>query len=170
MTQTRRTKAEESPAWEAAFHSYYDQYARTLLGLGQAYFRDRTMAEEMMQEAFVSLFTALKRGEAIQEPGRYLVAVVRNQARRHMQRTPAVLLELNAEFPATEPSSARVADAEKLWRLVGELPVDQREVVCLHVSHAMTFQGIATALDVPRGTVEKRYYTAIQRLQELWRD
>ena len=163
-----QTRVAPAAAWESLFRDYYDAYAPRLLGLGYSYFHDRHLAEEFMQQAFCGLFQLLGRGAAVEKPLHYLVATVRNQALHHMQRKKMVEPIARAEqLPIPAGRSER---AEKLWGMVAQLSFEYREVVHLHVDQQLTFQEIHETLRLPLGTVEKRYYTAIQKLQELWRE
>ena len=50
---------------------------------------------------------------------------------------------------------------------MAELPIEQREVVMLHVQGAMTFRAIATARAMSADTAKSRYRYGINRLRSL---
>lgn len=114
-----------------------------------------------MQEAFLSFLKKLRAGEEVREPLAYLVAAVRFQSRRLLSRKRP-LAGLPEGLRAPEPADI---EADELWRLVERLPQEQKEVVYLRISAGLTFEAIHATLGVPQGTVQKRYYTALQSLR-----
>ena len=153
--------------------AYYDRHVDALYGLGFAYCHDPELAQECVQEAFCSLLAALRRNEVIDEPLRYLVSVVRNQAtNRHRQsrREIAAAEEPTQRGAGALEALAQVEADRQLWATVAQLPPEQQEVVYMHISNGCTFEAIHHALDVPLGTLLKRYYSALRSLQTQWKD
>jgi RNA polymerase sigma-70 factor (ECF subfamily) len=54
-----------------------------------------------------------------------------------------------------------------LWRAIGRLEPNHAELVVLKHIEGWSYEELATALDVPRGTIMSRLYVARQRLQAL---
>jgi RNA polymerase sigma-70 factor (ECF subfamily) len=54
--------------------------------------------------------------------------------------------------------------------VVGRLPEEHRTVIVLREMQGMTYEEIAAALGVPRGTVESRLFRARQKLKEFLGD
>ena len=51
-----------------------------------------------------------------------------------------------------------------LWRAIGRLPPEDAELIVLKHIEGWTYEELALALKVPRGTVMSRLYAARQRL------
>jgi RNA polymerase sigma-70 factor (ECF subfamily) len=51
-----------------------------------------------------------------------------------------------------------------VWRAIHRLAPDEAELVVLKHIEGWTYEELATALDVPRGTIMSRLYAARQRL------
>jgi RNA polymerase sigma-70 factor (ECF subfamily) len=85
----------------------------------------------------------------------------------------ATARQLARTAPVDDPADHVVAmlDAESLWRqvasAVGELPAEERDALLLYVWEELSYEEIATALDVPVGTVRSRLNRARVSLREL---
>ncbi|MFC1587402.1 RNA polymerase sigma factor [Planctomycetota bacterium] len=154
-----------------AFTACYETYSYQLYAMGYSYFRDSHVAEELMQEAFRSLIKAGTR-EKVKNPEHYLVRTVRNLASRRMSRSK-VYHSLDGEAlakdsPSPERSAMQSEEHGRLWSCVARLPQKQREVIYMHISNEMTFDKISRCLQLPLPTVQKRYYTALRKLQAMF--
>ncbi|MDQ1510375.1 MAG: hypothetical protein QOG50_2219 [Actinomycetota bacterium] len=96
----------------------------------------------------------------------------------HHRRTEArrigATARLLARRPAADDASDQVVerlDAEELWPHVAEavarLPEGERDALLLYVWEELSYDEIASALDVPVGTVRSRLNRARQNLREL---
>jgi RNA polymerase sigma-70 factor (ECF subfamily) len=63
--------------------------------------------------------------------------------------------------------SIRREQAERVRRAVEQLPVDFREVIVLRELEGLSYQEIATVVDIPIGTVMSRLSRARERLIPL---
>lgn len=166
-----------SPASDPDGDPFADLFRRT----GGAAYRvalaitgDPVVAEDVVQEAFVRVFS---RAEERESTGRaldgYLHRAVRNLALDHLRRrkvatekvreaAAALLLRREGDGPAIDgPDAAKVSQA------LFDLPVDQREVVVLRVWEGLSFPEIAERVEVPLGTVHSRFRYAMERLRAL---
>jgi RNA polymerase sigma-70 factor, ECF subfamily len=83
-------------------------------------------------------------------------------------RRPSVSLESLAELP--EPGAAAFTEAVELRALIGQLPLEEREMVVLHYLEGYNSEEIAQIMGVPAGTVRYRLYEARARLRREFSD
>jgi RNA polymerase sigma-70 factor, ECF subfamily len=155
----------------AALAELYDRHKRLLFGLILRVVRDRGEAEEILQEAFVRVWTRAESYDArMGGPLPWIVRVARNRAidRLRARRvratvdTPAVeLAAIEAAAPATgiQSPEAAVLDAERRRRLTGALaglPADQRELIEEAFFEGYTHSELAHRFRLPLGTVKTR--------------
>jgi RNA polymerase sigma factor (sigma-70 family) len=92
----------------------------------------------------------------------------RSEARR-MNATARVRASQEQPVDDADPVAAKV-DAAALWPEVAEavagLPDRERSALLLHVWEGLSYEEIATALDVPVGTVRSRINRARKRVRE----
>ncbi len=99
-----------------------------------------------------------------------LLARHRRSEARRMHATARLLAR---EQPADDPTEQLVAslDAVELWPHVADavarLPEEERDALILYVWEELSYEEIASALDVPVGTVRSRLNRARLSLREL---
>ncbi len=140
--------------------SLYDAWASRLLAYMMTITRDRTKAEDALQNLFVKLATGLP---PLRWPAVYLFRAARNEALRVSRRRvdrPLADLELLA-------APGRSAEAGALGEALDRLPDEQLDVVLLHVFEGLTFREAAEVLGIPPDTAASRYRYALEKLRGL---
>jgi RNA polymerase sigma-70 factor (ECF subfamily) len=127
---------------------------------------DAGVAEDVCQETFAA---AIAQGVPGEGAARWLFAVARNQAHKHLRdRKPAAAL---IEAPAAEPGPVEaLGEAERRARVraaVAGLEPDLREAVQLRYAGGLTYPQIAERLEVPVSTVQGRLKRARQALRAV---
>jgi RNA polymerase sigma-70 factor (ECF subfamily) len=96
-----------------------------------------------------------------------------NHRRREVRRMHATarLLGLTpSNDDGTDPIAARL-DAAAMWpniaEAIGELPAGERSALLLHVWEGLSYDEIATSLEIPVGTVRSRINRARKRMRDL---
>jgi RNA polymerase sigma-70 factor (ECF subfamily) len=159
-----------------AFEIVYDRHGGAAYSLAYRIVGDRGVAEDVAQEAFLSVWRSGARFDRTRGSVRtWLLGVVRNRAidvlRRDAGRAPAISLELDS-VPEQE-SRAEPTDAEALRRdtarevrgVLSELPEDQVKVVQLAYFGGLTHSEIAEVLGMPLGTVKGRMRLAMDKMR-----
>ena len=155
----------------AALAELYDRYSRLLFGLILRILGDRGEAEEILQEAFVRVWTRAATYDArMGGPLPWVVRVARNcaidrlRARRIRAavNTPATDLDaVLAATPATDIQTpeAAVLDSERRRMLTGALaglPAEQRQLIEAAFFEGYTHSELAQRFRMPLGTVKTR--------------
>ena len=142
-----------------------------LVSLAWRFCRDRTMAEDMAQEAFVKAFRALPtfRGDAAFST--WLTAVALNTYRSLLrEHAPAASDAELARAVANEPDALRgLEDQERasiLRRAVLALPARYRDPLVLFYFHEMDLAETARVLGIPEGTLKARLHRGRRLLRQ----
>ena len=142
--------------------------------------RDRTDAEDVVQEACIRAFRSIDRFSGANAKA-WLLTIVRNTAFTWLsdkKRLSLVGLDDLSEHERLEveqgearegnvsPEAALIAagQAALLDRLVSELPIGFREVLVLRDIQGMEYREISEVMGLPLGTVMSRLARARQRL------
>jgi RNA polymerase sigma-70 factor (ECF subfamily) len=155
----------------AALAELYDRHSRLVFGLVLRIIGDRGEAEEILQEAFVRVWTRADRYEAqMGGPLPWIVRVARNcaidrlRARRVRAavHAPAVdVAAVEAATPATgiQDPEAAVLDVERKQTLtdaLAGLPTVQRQLIEAAFFEGYTHSELAQHFGLPLGTVKTR--------------
>ena len=152
----------------ALFHSH----SRSLVRLASLLVDDPETAEDLVQEAFISLYRHWPR---VRDPAAavgYLRAATLNLARTRVRRRRRERL-----FTPDVPPPAAPADTGALGRDVTDtvlralalLPRRQREVVVLRIWGQLTFEEAAEVIGVSPNTAASRYRYGLAKLKDIWR-
>lgn len=180
-----RCRAGEPGAWDELFDHHYAPTYRFVFQLG--YHLSHEDAEEICQEAFLSVVKNLrsfKGGSAFQT---WVFRVAANKARDFLEKQSAVkrggretTLSLDAEDPDTgltlDPPSpvdspdATLADVERLGFVhasVSQLDEPCREIVQLRYFGELSYGELAAVLDLHPKTVSSRLSRCLDRLESV---
>jgi RNA polymerase sigma-70 factor (ECF subfamily) len=160
----------------SAFEIVYDRHGGAAYSLAYRIVGDRGVAEDVTQEAFLSVWRSGARFDRTRGSVRtWLLGVVRNRAidvlRREAGRAPAVSLELEtvpeqeSRFERTDAEALRHETAREVRGVLRELPEDQVRVVQLAYFGGLTHAEIAEALGMPLGTVKGRMRLAMDKMR-----
>ena len=164
----------------AAVAELYDKHSRLLFGLILRIVRDRGDAEEILQEAFVRVWTRAEMYDArMGGPLPWLVRVARNCA---IDRVRARRVRANVDTPALDPVTVEtvapatpiqtpesaVLDAEKRRTLTDALagiPAEQRLLVEAAFFEGYTHSELAQRFGLPLGTVKTRIRAGLSAMR-----
>lgn len=158
-----------------AFEAIFDRYGGAAFSLAYRMCGRRAMAEDIVQEAFLSLW----RSSGNYDPARgsvrsWVLGVVHNRAvdafRRGVRREARDVTDegIADRIEAPERTDALVSgreEAREVRSALGALPVDQRRVIELAYYGGFTHSEIATMLELPAGTVKGRMRLGLTKLR-----
>jgi RNA polymerase sigma-70 factor (ECF subfamily) len=158
-----------------AFEVVFDRHADAAFALAYRMCGRRAMAQDVVQEAFLSLW----RSGARYDRGRgsvrsWILGVVRNRTIDLFRRdTVRAGRDVSAEgvvehMPASEDialDAERRQDAHAVRAAMQDLPPDQRRVIDLAFFGGFSHTQIAEMLDVPAGTVKGRMRLGLTKLR-----
>jgi len=155
---------------QGAFRAIVDRHGRYLTGVAIALCGgNRADAEDLVQETFVAAITSRFRGESavrtwlVQILVRRSAMLRRSRKREHGQPV--------ADDEAKRSTRSKVAETDAkldLAQMLEGLTPDQRQVIVLRELEGLSYEEMAAALHVPRGTVESRLHRARAALKQLF--
>ena len=158
-----------------AFEVVFDRHAGPAFSLAYRMCGRRGLAEDVVQEAFLSVWRSGARYDRARGSVRsWVLGVVHNRAidalRRHEARQSRdVVDETVAErLPASELTDAEAARREESRAVrgaLGELPAEQRKVIELAYFGGFTHSQIAEMLGMPIGTVKGRMRLGLSKMR-----
>jgi RNA polymerase sigma-70 factor, ECF subfamily len=132
--------------------------------------RDGDRAQDAVQEALVSAWKGMS---ALRDPDawdawlhRLTVRACYQAARREHRRTLVELHVMPDQMPTgAADASVMLAERDRLERLLGRLPIDQRVVIVLHFYVGLPLTEAADVLDIPHGTAKSRLHRGLEALR-----
>ena len=167
---------------ESAFEALVHRHQRRVFGLVLRMLGNREEAEEVAQEAFLSLH---RHGHRFRREARFSTFVYRVAANAALNRRRSLgrkraredALARRQEVGLDLPSSPRDPEdaasgsqlQERVQEALLELPADLRAAVVLYDIEGQSYGDIAETLRIPEGTVKSRIHRARNALRELLR-
>jgi RNA polymerase sigma-70 factor, ECF subfamily len=162
---------------QAALGELYDRYGSMALGLAIRITSDRGVAEEVVQDAFVS---AWRRAASYQpdrgEPRTWLLSIVHHRAIDRIRGVGARARTQELDLAA----AADTSDAADVWReawagleraeiaaALATLPPEQRGAIELAFFGGLSHSEVAERLGQPLGTVKGRVRLGLRRLRTV---
>ena len=158
---------------EHAVAELYDKHCRLLFGLILRILRDRSEAEEVLQEVFLQVWTRAETfNVALGSPAGWLVRIARNRAIDRL-RANAVRLRAVEEAPvdttsaASPETNAALGEQQRaVARALDTLPSEQRVLIEQAYFLGLTQSELAERFKLPLGTVKTRIRTGMLALRE----
>lgn len=163
---------------DAALGVLYDRYSGLAFGLAYRVLRDRGQAEDVVQEAFLSVWRRAATFDAGKGSARgWLMSVVHNASidrrrGRFRHQQDEVDIEDHAWRLADDDvwsDVSRQLDREQVRQALDEIPKEQRETLELAYFGGLTQAEIAEKTGEPLGTVKSRARLGLRRLEGLLR-
>lgn len=158
--------------------SLFRAYHRRLVGSLRCYLGCELAAEEVAQEAYLSVWRATAAGE-VKYPRAYLFRTAEHLAFDRLERE-AVERRHRAEAPLSEaivapgPSPEAQLLAEQCWAIVAcafnELPPACREAFVLHKLQGLRHAEVALRLGISKSMVEKHIMRALAHCRSRLRE
>jgi RNA polymerase sigma-70 factor (ECF subfamily) len=154
---------------ERAFLELYDRYSRPVYATGFRLLGDAHLAEELVQDAFTSVWRRAKSFESERASfSTWLYRIARNRAvdldRRRRVRPVSVGEDPLRTVPGGPEPEASV-DSWDVARALSRIPGEHREVLTLAYFQGLTHNEISQQTGVPLGTIKTRITAALKRLR-----
>ena len=155
----------------AALERLYRRHRVGVFNLAWQISGDRALAEDALQDVFVRLVEGVGR-HRIRDVAAYLRSAVLHRTRDLLKRVPrpeAADGLVAGDLPDPAEAASTSERVLEVGRALQRLPLEQREVVVLHLFEGMTFGAIGRALGVSANTAMSRYRYAKNALRPLLR-
>ena len=155
---------------QSAYQVVVKRFQNKALDLAKALIGDRHLAEDAIQEAFLTAFCRLNQ---LREPAAFVgwfrqivrteaLKVVRNNSRNR---------EKVVDYQSNQPSPLEKVELEELQQIIHQalsgLSESSRQTAELFYLDEQSCAQVAHTLNVPKGTVKRRLYDTRQKLRDI---
>jgi RNA polymerase sigma-70 factor, ECF subfamily len=187
----RRREAEEDRALveraqegdRLAFRQLVERHQRRAFAIAIGLVRDENDAREIVQEAFLRVYRSIDRFEGGSSFFTWLYRIVTNLSIDHMRKPARREAELFDNPQVADEGDvftfvARIDGADpldvvrrrqlalRIQAALDELPAYHRSVIIMREVEGMSYQEMAEAMQVSKGTIMSRLFHARQKLQK----
>jgi RNA polymerase sigma-70 factor (ECF subfamily) len=155
-----------------ALQLLYEELKTSIFALILAIVRNRTLAEDLLQETFIRIYTKAYQYKPNTNAKAWVITIARNLSYESLRNNKIV--DLDIEEVACEDfrdisllvtnNEDHVINKLELTRALLNLEKTEREIVVMHVVAGLKHSEIGKALCIPDGTVRWKYRMALQKL------
>ncbi|QDT12510.1 RNA polymerase sigma factor [Planctomycetes bacterium K23_9] len=141
---------------------------------------DAWAADDLAQETFVVAIDKWNKFDGRSTRSTWLYGILIRLHRRHNRTLSRLSRRLKKHGLQTEHQQSEKRNAadpaivmatrswqQSVWAAVAQLPQAQREAITLRYAQELTYEEIATAINVPSGTIKTRVHHGLKRLKQL---
>jgi RNA polymerase sigma-70 factor (ECF subfamily) len=171
MIEDERLKWKFKSGSKDALQRIYVKYRDFLLTLAMALVNDAGLAEDIVQDVFVTFAQSSGTFKLRGNLKSYLATCTLNRCRDKIRARKRRPLSLDEDMPIQsdfDPPDKRMISDERSRLVTGamaQLPYEQREVIALHLNAAMKLRHIAGLQNVSVSTVKGRYRYGLKKLR-----
>jgi RNA polymerase sigma-70 factor (ECF subfamily) len=170
---------------EPSFEKLLERYRSPVYGLCYRMTRSAEDARDLAQEIFIKVFSLLDRYDETYAFSSWLFKIATNHCIDHLRRNRLRFLpleqqsgpsgeEFELQLPDSGPQPDRVLERkeamDRLEEVISSLPPHYRIITLLRHDQQLSYEEIATILDLPLGTVKARIHRARNLILQALRD
>jgi RNA polymerase sigma-70 factor, ECF subfamily len=145
-----------------AFRHLVERYQKRAVSHAVAILYDRGDAEDAVQEAFIDAYRAIGRFDTSRTFYQWFYVLLRNRCyKMTAKRRPSENVDDVQLLSSATGDDTRLA----LEKAMHSLTREEREIISLKYFSGLSYDELATHLQIPRGTVMSRLFNARKRLQ-----
>jgi RNA polymerase sigma factor (sigma-70 family) len=159
---------------QKAFHEIYQLYSKAMFNVCYRILGVQELAEDMLQEAFVSAFQHIKSYQGKASFGAWLKKIVVNKAISHLRKQQLEMVEYDERLDVSDegPSDDAhlILKAESIRKAIQKLPNGFRIVFSLYLLEGYDHREIAEILEISESTSKSQYNRAKKKLKEILKE
>lgn len=128
--------------------------------------KNKENAEDVMQDVFTKIVVMPKEKLPREKEASWLYSVTKNEAISYIRKNrKEICLEEIYELIDEDTNIEDIIEKEDYQKLISGLNKEEQEIISLKVLSKLKFRQIAILLNIPIGTVQWKYYKAVQFLK-----
>jgi RNA polymerase sigma-70 factor (ECF subfamily) len=143
----------------------YKAYSKAMYNTAIRFTNNRMDAEDILQESFVTAFTAIGNLENSRAFGSWLKRIVINNCISMLRSKKIVFSDLPDEPFEEEEEKPFTPDPAIIHNAIRELPGGARSVLILYLLEGYSHREVAKALDITESTSRTQYARALKILR-----
>lgn len=145
----------------------YEKYKTPVYFMALSILKDKTNAEDIMQEVFLRVYKSIEKNESIMNFKAWVLKVTRNLSLNYIRDNKQVFEEDVNEMAYVGFEDVLI-EGMSSYKILQCISSDERMIFTLHYIDGYKLREIANILEIPMGTVQTKCHVAKKKLvQEI---
>lgn len=149
-----------------SYNKLYENYYKLVYGIVFSIIKNNADAEDITHEIFTKIYKLDASKLPENHEASWLFTVCKNECLLFFRKSkPNISISEIYEMPENSNSIDDIIDRDYYNKLISGLKEDEKIIVSLKVLSNFTFRKISQVMNIPIGTVQWKYYNAINSLK-----
>jgi RNA polymerase sigma-70 factor (ECF subfamily) len=151
-----------------AQYALYRKYSKAMYNICLRMVNDKSEAEDVLQNAFIDIFTKMKYFRYESTPGAWIKRIVINNCINHLRRNKAETVSLDQVAISEMDYEPDVSfNLNVIKNAIGQLPEGYRVIFCLYTIEGYDHGEIAEIMQITESTSKSQYSRARAKLYNI---
>lgn len=151
---------------EKSFNELYEKYSKLIYNIAFSILKSRENSEDVMQNVFSKIYKLDNEKLPSDNEASWLYSITKNEAINYMKKLKKEVSIEDIDYVQYDDKDLEnIIDKDSYEKIMDKLDKTEKEIVSLKIIGNMKFKDIAQLLDMPIGTVQWKYYTALHSLK-----
>lgn len=151
---------------EKSFNELYEKYNKLIYCIAFSILKNKENSEDIVQIVFTKIYKLEKEKLPTSNEASWLYSLTKNEALNYIRKQKNDMSLDELDYIAYEDREfEKIIDKDTYNRMMEKLDKEEKEIVSLKILADMKFKDIAKLLNMPIGTVQWKYYTALHSLK-----
>lgn len=151
---------------EKSFNELYEKYSKLIYNIAFSILKSRENSEDVMQNVFSKIYKLDNEKLPSDNEASWLYSITKNETINYMKKLKKEVSIEDIDYVQYDDKDLEnIIDKDSYEKIMDKLDKTEKEIVSLKIIGNMKFMDIAQLLDMPMGTVQWKYYTALHSLK-----
>ena len=151
---------------EKSFNELYEKYSKLIYNIAFSILKSRENSEDVMQNVFSKIYKLDNEKLPSDNEASWLYSITKNETINYMKKLKKEVSIEDIDYVQYDDKDLEnIIDKDSYEKIMDKLDKTEKEIVSLKIIGNMKFKDIAQLLDMPIGTVQWKYYTALHSLK-----
>lgn len=151
---------------EKSFNELYEKYSKLIYNIAFSILKSRENSEDVMQNVFSKIYKLDNEKLPSDNEASWLYSITKNETINYMKKLKKEVSIEDIDYVQYDDKDLEnIIDKDSYEKIMDKLDKTEKEIVSLKIIGNMKFRDIAQLLDMPMGTVQWKYYTALHSLK-----
>ena len=151
---------------QSSYNQLYEKYYKLVYGIAFSVMKNKEDSEDITNEVFTKIYRLDKEKLPVSNEASWLFTVTINECFSYLRKSRQnISIDEIYEVPTKSQEIEEIIDSEYYNKLISGLSEQEKTIISLKILSNFTFSQISQVMNIPIGTVQWKYYKAINSLK-----